>query len=73
MDPRNFAKSLPHRKPMKSLIEAPLDKAHPDHIVKDDATLPKEKQVQLINFLKENIDVFVWLLRDILKIDPNVA
>lgn len=36
-------------------------------------TLFKERQVQLINFLWENIKVFTWSLRDILGIDHNIA
>lgn len=35
-------------------MEATLDKTHPNQVVKVVATLPQEKRVQLINFLKEN-------------------
>ena len=56
---------------MEPLIEAALDKARIDRIVQVEMTLPQERQVQLINFLWENTEVFMWSLRDMLGIDPN--
>lgn len=58
---------------MEPLVKEFLGKAHSDRVIKDEATLPKEKQVQLINFLKENIEVFTWLLRDMPGIDSDIA
>lgn len=45
LDPQNFGKPLPYPKPIEPLIEAPLDKTHPDWVVKAKVVLPKEKQV----------------------------
>lgn len=58
---------------MELLIEAPLDKAHLDQVIKVRVTLLEEKQVQLINFLRENTKVFTWLPKDMIGIDPNVT
>lgn len=58
IDTKGFAKSTSHLKPMEQLIEVALDKAIIDRVVKVEMTLPKERQVQLINFLWENTEVF---------------
>lgn len=71
--PRDSAKSYLHPKTMESLIKTPLDKAHPDLVVKDEARLPNEKRGQLISFLRENIEVFAWSPRDMSRIDASVA
>lgn len=43
MDSQNFAKSLPHMEMMEFLIKAPLNKAHPNKLVKIEAILLEEK------------------------------
>lgn len=45
LDPQDFGKPLLFLMPMEQLIEAPLDKTHPDHVIKVRVVLPKEKQV----------------------------
>lgn len=73
MDPWDFAISLLHLEPIKLLIKAPLDKAHPDQVIKVGTMLPKEKLMQFINLLRGNVKVFAWSSRDIPRIDLNVA
>ena len=58
MNLRDFAKPLSHVELMESLIKTPLDEACPDWVIKISSMLLDEKRVQLISFLKKNIEVF---------------
>lgn len=58
---------------MEPSVKEPLDKALPNQVVKVRATLSEVKRVQLVDFLRENIMVFVWSPRDRQRMDPDVA
>ena len=73
IDPQDLAKSILYLELLESLIKVPLDKAQPDRTIRVEATPLEEKWVQLINFLRENVKVFVWSPRDISGINPNVT
>lgn len=45
IDPWDSANSLSHSKSIELLIETLVDKAHPDQVIKVEATLPNEKWV----------------------------
>lgn len=55
LDSRDFTKPISHPESMKQLVKKPLDKAHLNWVVKIGITLPKEKQVKLLDFLRKDI------------------
>lgn len=64
-DPRDFTKPFLHLELTEPLIKTPLDKACPDWVIKIGLMLFNEKRVQLISFLKKNVEVFTWSPRDV--------
>lgn len=58
MDPRIFTKFVLYLKLVEPLIEALLDKAQLDRVVKVAAALSEERRIQLINLLQEDVKVF---------------
>ncbi|RWW15310.1 hypothetical protein GW17_00020857, partial [Ensete ventricosum] len=57
MDPEESARD-PHS--AEKVLELPLDPSRPDKLVKVGSGLMESQQVQLIDFLRKNDDVFAW-------------
>ncbi|XP_064950571.1 uncharacterized protein LOC135611986 [Musa acuminata AAA Group] len=72
LDPRNDFKTPRHSESTEQLVEVLLRRGRPDKVVKVGMTLPEADQIQLVNFLKENADVFVWYPEDMLGVNPQV-
>ncbi|KAJ8506676.1 hypothetical protein OPV22_007562 [Ensete ventricosum] len=57
----------------KKVLELSLDPNRPDKLVKVGSELTKNQQVQLIDFLRKNDDVFAWSPNDMSGVDPEIA
>ncbi|KAJ8466037.1 hypothetical protein OPV22_028589 [Ensete ventricosum] len=57
----------------EKVLELPLDPSRPDKLVKVESELTESQQVQLIEFLRKNEDVFAWSLNDMPRVDPEIA
>ncbi|KAJ8470141.1 hypothetical protein OPV22_024484 [Ensete ventricosum] len=55
------------------VLELSLDPSRPDRLVKVGSELPENQQVQLIDFLRKNDDVFAWTPNDMPGVDPEIA
>ena len=58
--------------PIEKLESIKLDNQYPEHTVQIGSQLPGSLQNQLVDFLKEHRDVFVWSYGDMLGIDLSV-
>ncbi|KAJ8505716.1 hypothetical protein OPV22_006602 [Ensete ventricosum] len=54
----------------EKVLELPLDPSHPDKLVKVGSGLTESQQVQLIDFLRKNDDVFAWAPNNMPGVDP---
>ena len=50
-----------------------MKRNQPDLIVKIGMALPEANQLQLIDFLKENADVFAWSSKEMPGIDLDIT
>ena len=57
---------------MKDLLDVPLRKDDLNQMVKIGSYLDEVTKSQLIFFLQENANLFVWSAADMLAIDPTV-
>ncbi|KAJ8464738.1 hypothetical protein OPV22_027290 [Ensete ventricosum] len=55
------------------VLELSLDPNRPDKLVKVGSELAGNQQVQLIDFLRKNDDVFAWTPNDMSGVDPEIA
>ncbi|KAJ8501038.1 hypothetical protein OPV22_011590 [Ensete ventricosum] len=55
------------------VLELSLDPNRPDKLVKVGSELAENQQVQMIDFLWKNDDVFAWTPNDIPGVDPEIA
>ena len=58
--------------PTEALEDILLDENNPKKSTRIGADLEKKIKKDLINFLRENIDVFTWSHEDMPGIDPSV-
>ena len=58
--------------PTKVLKDVTLDENNPEKYTRVGASMEKKTKQDLVQFLKESIDVFAWSHEDIPCIDPNV-
>ena len=56
---------------MEDLIRYELDEPSSDHFFLTSANLEARERIELIQFLIENIEVFIWTPYEMLGIDPN--
>lgn len=68
-DPRD---NQPKATPNKELEKVPIDLARLDMEVIIGSKVPLKLRGELINFLKNNLDVFFWSHKDMVSIDPKV-
>ncbi|KAJ8458599.1 hypothetical protein OPV22_031525 [Ensete ventricosum] len=57
----------------EKVLELLLDPSHPDKLVKVGSGLTESQQVQLIEFLRKNEDVFAWSPNDMPGVDPEIT
>ena len=57
---------------MEDIIEVSLDKDHPTQTIRVGSNLSLKAQAQVVEFLRNHSDVFVWSPIDMLGIDPEV-
>ncbi|XP_065004107.1 uncharacterized protein LOC135636345 [Musa acuminata AAA Group] len=72
-EPHKEARTPTHLEPPEQLAEVLLKRYRPDMTMKVRTTLPEANQLQLVNFLKRNADVFTWSSKDMPGIDPGVT
>ncbi|XP_064983554.1 uncharacterized protein LOC135624013 [Musa acuminata AAA Group] len=72
-DPREEASAPTHLEPPEQLTEVPLKGDRPGQTMKIGAAQPKENQLQLIEFLRKNADIFAWSPKEMPGIDRAVA
>ena len=56
---------------MEDLIRYEFDKPRSDRFFLNGANLKERERIELIEFLKANIEVFGWTLCEMSEIDPN--
>ena len=59
-------------KPVEDLTKVRLREDELDKAIRIGSTLPEEVRVSLLELLKENQDIFVWMAANMLGIDPRV-
>ena len=59
-------------KPTEVLEDIPLEEGNPEKFTRIGTSMKEKTKRDLVQFLRENIDVFAWSHEDILGIDPNV-
>ena len=59
-------------KPTEVLEDIPLEEGNPKKFTKIGTSMKVKMKQDLVQFLRENIDVFAWSHEDMLGIDPNV-
>ena len=57
---------------MEDLVSILLNDGNEEHMVKIGSNLGKEVRMQLINFLRKNVDIFAWIPMDMPGIDAEV-
>ncbi|GFY91031.1 hypothetical protein Acr_07g0012270 [Actinidia rufa] len=60
-------------KPVEEIVPISIHPDYPDRHIMIGTELTSELRFTLINFLKENSDVFAWSQRDVSGIDPEIA
>ncbi|KAJ8479512.1 hypothetical protein OPV22_023239 [Ensete ventricosum] len=70
LDPEESTRD-PHS--TEKVLELPLDPSRPDKLVKVGSGLTESQQVQLIDFLRKNNDVFAWSPSDMSGDDPEIT
>ena len=58
--------------PTEVLEDIPLEEGNPMKFTKIGTSMKEKMKQDLVQFLRENIDVFAWSHEDMLGIDPNV-
>ena len=58
--------------PMEVLEDIPLDKNNLEKSTRIGASMEKKTKQDLVQFLKKNINVFIWSHEDMPGIDPSV-
>ncbi|KAJ8512769.1 hypothetical protein OPV22_003203 [Ensete ventricosum] len=71
--PQNPEDSARDPHPTEQVLEVPLDPSHPDRLVKVGSKLTEGQQIQLVEFLRKNEDVFAWSPKDMSGVDPKIA
>ena len=59
-------------KPTEVLEDIPLKEGNPEKFIRIGTSMKKKIKQDLVQFLRENIDVFAWSHEDMLGIDPSV-
>nr|XP_009385323.1 PREDICTED: uncharacterized protein LOC103972705 [Musa acuminata subsp. malaccensis] len=72
-DPREGAMASMRLEPPEQLTEVPLKRNQPDLTMKIRMVLPEANQLQLIDFLRENVNVFTWSPREMPGINLGVT
>ncbi|KAJ8514059.1 hypothetical protein OPV22_004493 [Ensete ventricosum] len=70
LDPEESTRD-PHS--AEKVLELPLDPSRPNKLVKVGSGLTESQQVQLIDFLQKNDDVFAWSPNDMSGVDPEIT
>ncbi|GFZ11448.1 hypothetical protein Acr_22g0008460 [Actinidia rufa] len=60
-------------KPLEEIVPISIHPEYPDRHIMIGTELTDELRFALINFLKENSDVFAWSQRDVPGVDPEIA
>ncbi|KAJ8478747.1 hypothetical protein OPV22_022474 [Ensete ventricosum] len=55
------------------VLELSLDPSRPDRLVKVGSELAENQQVQLVDFLRKNVDVLAWTPNGMPGVDPEIA
>ena len=58
--------------PSEVLEDIPLEEGNPEKFTRIGTSMKEKTKRDLVQFLRENIDVFAWSHEDMLGIDPNV-
>ena len=58
--------------PSEVLEDIPLEEGNPEKFTRIGTSMKEKMKRDLVQFLRENIDVFAWSHEDMLGIDPNV-
>ena len=58
--------------PMEVLEDIPLDENNPEKFTRIGASMEKKTKQDLVQFLKNSIDVFAWSNEDMPSIGPSV-
>ena len=72
-DPREAPIPQMMLEPPEPLIEVPLKRGRPDQTIRVRTALPEADQLHLVDFLRENADLFAWSPEEMLGIDSEVA
>ena len=59
-------------KPIEVLEDIPLEEGNPEKFTRIGTSMKEKTKQDLVQFLRENIDVFAWSHEDMVGIDPNV-
>ena len=71
MDPRDEQR-IERAASTDELLQIPFNEQLPKKFFKISSELNKEDQVQLINFLRKNMDIFAWSASDMPGLSPDV-
>ena len=58
--------------PTEVLKDIPLKEGNPEKFTRIGTSMKEKTKQDLVQFLRENIDVFAWSHEDMSRIDPNV-
>ena len=58
--------------PTEILEDVPLEEGNPEKFTRIGTSMEEETKQELVQFLRENIDVFAWSHEDMPGIDPSV-
>ena len=58
--------------PTEILEDVPLEEGNPEKFTRIETNMEEKTKQDLVQFLRENIDVFAWSHEDMLGIDPGV-
>ena len=58
--------------PTEVLEDIPLEEGNPEKFIRIGTSMKEKTKQDLVQFLREIIDVFAWSHEDMLGIDPNV-
>ncbi|RWW49447.1 hypothetical protein BHE74_00044388 [Ensete ventricosum] len=72
-DPRGPIKLALNPEPVEGVKEIVTDPRQPDKALKIGSTLSSKQQVKMIEFLKENTDLFAWTPEEMSDIDSDEA
>ncbi|XP_022888168.1 uncharacterized protein LOC111403774 [Olea europaea var. sylvestris] len=71
LDPR-IIDYEPNATPMEELETFPVNPEDPNQVLRIGKSLSPEAKIEMIRFLKENLDVFAWKHEDMVGIDPRI-